>query len=216
MCADKGIQLITIWEDEWRDEQEIVKSMLAHKLGCSDEKRIFARNTTATPLESTVARQFLDSYHIQGSCSSSAYFGLCDNHGDLVAVSSWKKNNNTLYLDRYATSCTVVGGMGKMIKSGKRYTKDNGCDRIVTFSDHCVSDGGLYAQLGFQHDKELRPDYTYLVAGTRKHKFGYRLKRFRNDPQLKYVEGMTERELARINGLERIWDCGKTRWVMDV
>lgn len=84
MCRDNGIQLITIWEDEWRDKQEIVKSMLAHKLGASQSKRIYARNTTITPLESPVARQFLDTYHIQGSCSSSAYFGLYDNFGEIV------------------------------------------------------------------------------------------------------------------------------------
>ena len=45
-CKDKGIQLITIWEDEWRDKQDIVKSMLAHKLGVSQDRKVYARNTT--------------------------------------------------------------------------------------------------------------------------------------------------------------------------
>lgn len=53
----------------------------------------------------------------------------------------------------------------------------------------------------------------YVVKGERKHKFGYRLKRFRNDPELQYEEGLTERELAELNGLNRIWAAGKIKWV---
>ena len=215
-CRDQGIQLITIWEDEWRDKKDIVKSMLVHKLGVSQDRRVYARKTVLTPLESSMARSFLDSYHIQGFCSGSAYFGLYDDSNELIAVSVWRKNKNILYLDRYATSCTVVGGMGKMLKKGKELAREYGYDKIVTFSDHQVSDGGLYDKLGFDKDKEIPPDYRYFVQRERRHKFGYRLKRFKNDPHLIYKEGLTEKELARLNGLERIWDCGKTRWVMDI
>lgn len=105
--------------------------------------------------------------------------------------------------------------MGELLKEGKRYAKQRGCNTIVTFSDHCVSDGELYSKLGFTYDKETAPDYKYIVNDERKHKFGYRLKRFRNDPDLRHVKGMTEKELAQLNGLERIWDCGKTRWEME-
>lgn len=215
-CADQGIQLITIWEDEWRDKQEIVKSMLAHKLGVGGDTRVFARKTSVSEVPINQAREFFDQYHIQGFVTSSAYIGLLNDQDDLIALSSWKKNKDILYLDRYATSCTVVGGMGKLLKQGKKYARDHGCLEIVTFSDHQVSSGNLYKQLGFTKDKDINPDYRYLVDGERKHKFGYRLKRFRNDPELIYVEGMTERELAILNGLERIWDCGKTRWVIKV
>ena len=216
MCKDSGIQLLTIWEDEWRDKKDIVKSMLAHKLGVSQGKKVYARNTTVSPLDSSTARSFLDSYHIQGSCFSSAYFGLYDDSDELVAVSAWKKTGDMLYLDRYATSCVVVGGMGKTLKAGTKYAQKQNVDKIVTFSDHQVSDGGLYEKLGFSCDKELSPDYRYVANGERIHKFNYRLKRFRNDPELEYREGLTEKELAQINGLERVWDCGKTRWVMEV
>lgn len=56
-------------------------------------------------------------------------------------------------------------------------------------------------------------DYRYLVGGRRVHKFGYRLKRFKDDPHLIYKEGLTEAELAEINNLPRIWDAGKIRFV---
>ena len=68
-------------------------------------------------------------------------------------------------------------------------------------------------ETGWINDGELPPDYRYVVDGQRVHKFNYRLKRFREDAELEYVEGLTERELADLNGIPRIWDAGKTRYV---
>lgn len=215
-CRDRGIQLITVWEDEWRDKRPIIEKMLAHKLGVSEEIRTFARKTTVVELDSAVAREFCDTHHIQGSANGSVYLGLENDSGELVAVSVWCKNGTTLYLDRYCTSTTVIGGMGKLLKAGKAWARNNNCYRIVTFADHQVSDGNLYETLGFTKDKELPPDYKYVVGGRRKHKFGYRLKRFQSDPKLLYKPGYTETQLAQLNGLERVWDCGKTRYVMEV
>lgn len=215
-CKDQGIQLITVWEDEWRNSQEVVKSMLSHKLGTDSSPRVYARSTTVTELTLEIVVDFLGRHHIQGHAQGSYYVGLKNSNGDLVAVSVWRKNKDILYLDRYATSSTVIGGMGKLLKAGIRYAKNIGCSQVVTFADHCVSDGGLYEKLGFRLDSELKPDYRYVVSNERKHKFGYRLKRFRNDPDLQYRDNMTERELAELNGIERIWDCGKSRYVIDV
>lgn len=216
MCKDNGVQLITVWEDEWRDKREIVTSMLAHKLGVSQDKKVYARTTAVQRLESSVARQFLDTYHIQGHSSGGVYFGLYSSDNTLVAVSAWRRSKGMLYLDRYATACVVVGGMGKLLAQGVQFAREHECTHIVTFADHCVSDGGLYEILGFTADKEVTPDYKYLVDGCRKHKFNYRIKKFRNDPELIYREGLTELELAELNGMDRIWDCGKTRYIMGI
>lgn len=214
-CNDQGVQLITIWEDDWLNKRSIVESMLAHKLGVHDGAAVYARKTVVEEIPFVIAKDFLDKYHIQGSVQGSIYFGLYykDN---LLAVSVWRKNKTQLYLDRYATSCNVVGGMGKMLKQGKLYAKQQGLLQIITFADHEVSNGNLYEVLGFDHDKELAPDYKYVVDGQRKHKFGYRLKRFKNDPALIYQDGLTELQLANLNNIYRVWDCGKSRYVMDI
>ena len=83
------------------------------------------------------------------------YYGLVYND-NLVAVSSWRKQKNFLYLDRYATSCNVLGGMGKLLKQAKRYAKRNSLEEIITFADKNVSDGSLYELLGFHNDGELK------------------------------------------------------------
>lgn len=70
--------------------------------------------------------------------------------GVFVAMSVWKKDGDNLYLDRYATSCIVPGGMGKLLKAGQEWGRINNCAQIVTFADLEVSDGSLYERLGLK------------------------------------------------------------------
>lgn len=219
LCKQKGIQLITIWEDDWRYKKDVIKSMLAHKLGVSNSPRVFARKTIVKPVDSTTARDFCDLYHIQGACGGTYYLGLYTKGvnrqtDELVAISVWRKNKNDIYLDRYCTSQTVVGGFSKLLAHAKALFTQEGFDHIITFADREVSDGSLYERTGFKVDSYLRPDYRYVREGKRYHKFGFRLKRFKNDPELLYRKGLTEGQLAELNELVRVWDCGKIKYVL--
>ena len=205
MCADKGIQLLTIWEDDWRLKRPVVESMLRHKLQLSGENKIGARQCEVVSMDYHTARDFLESNHTQGAARGSLYLGLAYSN-ELVAVMVAKKRENGDWeLVRYATNCIVQGGQSKLLKSAPK-------GRWITFADLCVSNGSLYEQTGWRQDGLLKPDYKYVVGGKRIHKFNYRLKRFRDDPDLLWEEGMTERELAQLNAIPRIWDCGKVRY----
>lgn len=144
--------------------------------------------------------------------------GLCDDNHDIVAVMSLRRTRergeDALLINRYATSINVQGGFTKLLSHAIRQSP--GIRYVVSFSDNCVSDGGLYESNGFHMDKMIPPDYMYMVNGRRIHKFNYRRRRFLNDPLLHYEDGLTERQLADINGLNRIWDAGKMKWVMRV
>jgi Zn finger protein HypA/HybF involved in hydrogenase expression len=214
-CRKKGIQLITIWEDDWQDHQDIVKSMIAYKLGVSQEKRVYARNTSFIQPTSNDVKDFMEYNHIQGYCSGSIKYGMLDDHDNMVACAIFRRRNDqVLELVRYASSCSVIGGLGRILHHV--ITDHPNCHHIVTFSDHMVSNGNMYEKLGFHNDGEIRPDYMYVINGHRAHKFGYRLKRFRNDPDLLYKDGMSESQLAAWNNIDRVYDAGKTRWVLDI
>lgn len=212
-CQEKGIQLITIWEDDWRDKKELIKQMLSHKIGFSQQEKIYARKTVIKNINKKEADNFLDQNHVQGSVDGSTRLGLYTKDTDeLIAVILFKKRNETeAELVRYATSKIVIGGFTKLLKHFEK-TQQN-IEKITTFADHTVSNGGLYENHGFINDYELKPDYSYVVKNSRVHKFNYRLKRFRNDPELKWEEGLSERELAQLNNIYRIYDCGKTKYV---
>lgn len=218
----KGITLLQIWEDDWRDRKTVIMKALAHKLNkfdvfatthpeyASELAKIGARKTSVVILSTTEAGEFLDSHHIQGFASGSYYIGLNDATGLLRAVLVLKKEGlDELNIIRYATNGLIQGGFTKLLKyAADKFTPSS----FISFADHCISDGGLYANNGFIVDKQIEPDYMYVVNGERKHKFGYRLKRFRDDPALIWQDGLTERELAALNGLDRIWDAGKTKY----
>ena len=209
-CAERGIQLLTIWEDDWRDRRPIVERMLKEKLGISDEPRVAARKTKVVLLTRQEIAPFMQMYHIQGAASGSYYLGLKEKGTDnLVAAMILTRRGDTLTLDRYATSCNVPGGHSKLIAYVQREIPFSS---LITFADLCISDGALYEKTGWTRDTILAPDYRYIYNGERAHKFNFRKKRFRDNPDLLWEEGLTERQLAELNGLQKVWDCGKIRY----
>lgn len=211
-CKAQGIQLLTIFEDEWLTNKELIKQKLIHILGLSSTKRIYARKCTIDVVKKEQYIDFLNTHHIQGSVGGSLCYGLYNN-GELVSVMLLQCTKNKLLISRYATSCTVVGGFSKLVK---HITKNEKFDELYSFSDNRWSLGELYKNNNFFIDKKLPPDYYYSPDGTtRIHKFNYRrkylhkkLKHF--DPQL------SERNNCDNNGILRIWDCGKIRWVYSI
>jgi hypothetical protein len=218
-CRDKDIQLIQIWEDDWNRNQEMILKLIQRKahIPTDNEEKIFARKTRIYEITKNDAEEFLSETHIQGFSSGSFYIGLRSiSEKKLVAVMVLKKearNDNVLNIVRYSTSGSVPGGFTKLLSFAEHNYSPNS---FVTFSDHTNSDGSLYSKNGFVVDKELSPDYMYVVRGERRHKFGYRLKKFKNDENLHYVEGCSESQLAKLNHLPRIWDAGKTKWVKTI
>lgn len=208
---ERGVKFHAVWEDDWRDRQEIVKSQLRRKLGIQDGK-VFARKRIIREVGTDEARLFLDRYHIQGFPGSSRYVALVDTENivDSLAAFTFYRSGEVV-LDRYASRITVLGGLPKIVSYlEKTYVYDH----LVTFADLQESDGDLYRTTGWDLDQELPPDYKYLVGGRyREDKRKYRVENFRNNPTLKYEEGATEAQLAAMNKLTRVYDYGKLRFV---
>lgn len=208
-CKQQGIQLLTIFEDEWKASQTIVKRKIASLLHKTNEKTIFARKTTIATIPKRKSQSFFDGYHIQGSGPGSVCYGLM-HENELVACMSFSRNGPSYYLTRYATKYSVPGGFSKLLKY---FTDNNEWVDIVSFADQRWSDGKLYYTTGWQLDAVLPADYSYSADGiTRTHKFNYRRKKLPTllqhfDPLL------SEWENCKANNILRIWDCGKKRFV---
>lgn len=89
----------------------------------------------------------------------------------------------------------------------------------MSFSANDYADGNLYNILGFCKSSTLPPDYKYAGCKTgnkRMHKSGFSKSKIKTSPKLSFVENKTERELAEMNHLYRIYDSGKIRWVKDI
>lgn len=213
-CEESGIKLFQIWEDQWRDKKEIVKRLLLSKVGVLDQVKVNARECSIKEVSKNEAESFMNENHIQGFTVASVYLALVSENWGIVAICQFLKTGKEgIYnLNRYATSCNVRGGFTKLIKNFERKYHPK---KIITFSDNDYSDGGLYRNNGFILEEELKPDYYYTNNNFNKryHKFNYRKERFYNDPHLTYMPDLTERELADLNKIFRVWDSGKIRWV---
>lgn len=208
-CEELGIKLYFIWEDDYDTKRDVVLSFVDNKLGISDARKLNARDleiTTSVGVDE--ARSFCNRNHIQGFCSGGYYVGLRDSKGKLVSLGIFKQIDCDLRLERYCTEGNVRGGFSKIMSEVSKWDFLG----VYTFSDNCVSDGGLYADNGFELIEELDPDYSYLYGGRRVHKFNFRKSRFERDATLEYKEGLTERQLAELNDIPRVYDAGKKKW----
>lgn len=207
-CKKLGYSLIYVWQDDWKYKRNVVECFLRRKLGVSDEVKVNARDCTICLIDYPIAEVFLEDNHLQGSVIGDAYISLKFGE-EVVAVCVIQGIGDTILIKRYATNCILRGGFSKILSYIERTYE---FVKIDTFSDNGVSCGDLYKSLGFQKVKDLRPDYKYIVNHRRVHKFNYRKDRFKRDKSLEYIEGLTETELADLNGLKRVWDAGKVKW----
>ena len=161
-CKEKGVTLITIFEDEWLYSKEQVKNRL-QAIVSKTSNRIFARKCEVKDLTSAEACFFIACNHIQKDSTLGLYFAGLFFEGQLVAVMSFGRHPRKaeeLVLDRlcFKSGVVVVGGASKLFKY--LFNKTN-VSSIVSWSDNRWSDGEVYKQLGFVLQKELPPDYSY-------------------------------------------------------
>ena len=218
-CQSKGIRLITIFEDEWENNRDIVQVRLQHILNLSTNK-IYARQCSIQVVTSKLANAFLNKNHIQGGCSSLVNLGLFDENSILVAIMTFGKPRLSLgrsvsmpgeyELLRYATSKVVVGGASKLFT---HFIRIHSPVKIFSYSDKRWSTGKMYEKLGFLFKKETKPNYWYFKPGyaIRYHRFGFR-KNILNEKLDIFDPELTEWENMQLNGYDRIWDCGNSKY----
>lgn len=238
-----GYQLMHVWEDDWSAHPEIVVRAIAHKLHATarllnvlpdaDPKiaeRIYARSMVLGETRGAEAAAFLDANHIQGSVVATRHFVLRDADGAIRAILSLRSPRNNARMNRrsgvweiqrYATLGAVPGGFTKLLAAAQKALLGEGTEltQWISFSSHDVSDGGMYSAAGFTAEAQLPVDYKYVGNSTgwrRAPKEAFQRKRFRADADLVWDESWSEREAAQANGLHRVYDSGKTRWIKSV
>lgn len=215
MCKEKGISLIHIFEDEYKEKKEVVLSKIAHLIGCGKLPKIYGRKCVIKHITYKEAKEFLDKNHIQGGQKATVYLGAYYND-KLIGVMTFIKTNNIEWeLNRYASDinfiCCGVGG-----KLFSHFVKEYDPSMIKSFADRRYTtneNDNLYTKLGFHLDDILKPDYKYVMNGSyeRIHKFNFR----KNIIHKKYglpLE-MTESKMAEAIGAYKIWDCGLYKYV---
>lgn len=215
---ENGVRLVHIWEDDWENRRRIIERMIDVALGVDVREKVGARQcTVAEGVPPAEVREFLIRNHLLGAPRVLGQVWGLRQGDELVAVLVAKRSSTGYTITRYATRKQVRGGFTRLLARLERLMASEGGGVITTFSDNTYSAGDLYELAGFDRDGDVAPDYMYATAhGARRHKFNYRKKKFKTNPALQYQEGLTERELAELNGLFRVYDAGKVRWTKQV
>jgi hypothetical protein len=205
----KNIRIVHIWEDDWVNKNEIIKSQILNWLGLT-KNRIFARNCQVREItDSKIATKFLNENHIQGFVRSNLKLGLYYEN-ELVSLMTFdnfegrkKMEEGGWNLNRFCNKkyFSIIGGASKLLSY---FIKEYKPMRIVSYADRDWSNGNLYKKIGFSLIKESKPDYKYIKDGKRINKG-----RFKKS-KLKYES--TESEYVKSIGINRIWNCGKLKF----
>lgn len=215
-----GVRIIQIFEDEWLNKQEIVKSRLCALVGKSE--KVFARKTKIKPIEFRTAADFLSQTHIQSAGRAGISYGLYY-EGVLVAVAVFgqartgamtQRNDGVWEVYRYASIGRVVGGFTKLYK---QFIEDIQPTEVISYCDLRYGNGGVYKAAGFVLDGVSPPDYWWVASGKIERIPRYQMQKHKlqTHPLTKeyYVAGMTERQICEAAGLRRIYGVGNQKWV---
>jgi hypothetical protein len=210
----EGVQLVTIWDYEWKMRREAVCARLKSLLGLNPirigARRVDARKFTENDFQQV--QKFLDRYHLQGKARFKHAYGLLE-EGELLSVMTFqphhRQNIPTLVLNRYCVKAdyTVAGGAKKLFKLA---LKDL-AQPVLSYSDNRWSTGGIYNILGFEKIRASPPDYFYADFSNRNRPFYS--KQSKKKTKLEQALPETEYELRRKQNLLRVWDCGKVTWL---
>lgn len=147
---DAGLALVTIWEDDWTDQNRraVIVRMLAHRLGRLDRlqpaleaaqipgafddtfvEHLGARTLTPTAIPNTKAAAFFDVNHVQGAVTLTRSFALTDDQGRPRAVLGLRSPRHNARarrtpglweIQRYATQGSVPGGFSRLLAHAQR------------------------------------------------------------------------------------------------
>lgn len=210
LSESKGVRLIHIFEDEWRNKKEIVKSLISSILSLN--KVIYARKCEIREVENKESKEFLNKNHLQGNVTGTVKIGLYYNN-ELSCIMTFSKNRVALgckakegeyEMIRFCNrlNLNVIGGASRLLKYFIKKYRPN---KIKSYADRRWSKGNMYDKLGFKFIRCSKPNYYYVVNKKRENRFNYR-----KDILVKqgFDKNKSEHEIMIERKIPRIYDCG--------
>jgi hypothetical protein len=209
----RGVKILHIFETEWIQKPDIVKSLILSKFGIFD-RRIYARKCVIKEIDSRTCIDFLNDNHLQGKDNSKYKFGLFYDD-ELVSVMTFGKRriskSNDMELIRFCNkkNISVIGGASKLFK---HFIRTHNPDKVISYANARISDGNLYHKMGFTMTHHASPNYWYFKSQTPnklqlKHRSGYQKHRLSGILE-NFDPNKTEWENMKAHGYYKIYDCG--------
>jgi hypothetical protein len=215
LASGKGIRLIHIFENEWKKNPIVVKSVLSSMIA-KRNKVIYARKCEIKEVTANEKTKFLKENHLQGQDHSTVKVGLYHDK-ELVSLMTFVKSRFDRKVEwemsRFCSklNTTIVGGSSRLFKY---FTTKYNPKSVVSYSDRRYFSGETYINLGFDFVNNTPPNYHYTIDGyvTLQNRINWQKAKL-HKKLLTFEPSLSEWENMKINGFDRIWDCGHSKWI---
>ena len=214
LCEQQDIHLIHIFEYQWTNNQRQVKQRLSNILGNYTNK-VFARKCVVREIDFAITSDFLNEYHLQGSCTSKLNLGLFYNNELISVMTFGKPRFNKDYQWELIRFCNkegyhVIGAASKLLKYFERNYNPKS---LISYANRCWSWGkhNVYKDvLGMSYIGKSDANYVYIneegVILPRYKAQKHKLKKLLGEEN--FNELLTETENMELNGWIKSYDCG--------
>jgi len=220
---DNGIKSFFFYEDEWIEKKNIILDKVKYAYNMNTNHIIHARKCELREVTAKDKKIFLDANHLLGSDRANISYGAYFNN-ELVALMSFSKpkifmKGKPMIKQKYELSRFCIKGgyvvTGIASRLLNKFKQNIEFDELYSFADCRVSNGDMYAKLGFTLKSKVDLDYCYLIDGKRYHRWNYRKDMIKEKyPQI-YDETKKEYQMMIELGYDRIWDCGKLKFTIN-
>lgn len=206
LAEENGMRCIHVFS--WDNEEKIIGMFI-------DKETVYARKCKLLKIDQKTANEFLDDYHLQGSCKGQEFcYGLyyeCE----LVEIMTFgKPRYNKNFEWELLRLCTanrvkVIGGASRLFKA---FLDEVNPQSIVSYCDRAKFSGNVYSTIGFDLGDKGTPSKHWSKS---KEHITDNLLRQRGYDQLfgtSYGKGTSNEELMLQNKWLPIYDCGQARY----
>jgi len=199
----RGVTLLQFFDYEILEKPDIVRSMVSHALGHTEE-RIYGRKTKLVELSSSDYRNFLRDNHLQGAVNSKTKLGLT-HEGNLVSVLGLSTRRGIKTIDRFVSKVNtqVIGGFSKLLSAVP--------DSVIrTHSANRYATGNVYASNGFS----LVGSFPYTLYFTYRGKLYPREKFQKHKISSVFPEydGEDAETFLKSRGVAKVFAAGTKTW----
>ena len=193
-CLAAGYRLITIFEDEWANQHNIVCARLAYAFKVRNQfVQLYARKLLACEISCSAAAIFCNQHHIQGAGTSTLAVGLydCDQLCSVITLRPYNGNCLDVYIiDRICSDIgfTIAGAVSKLFSKAVSLVN---AQSVIGYSDNRWDSGNVYSLLGFEKIATSDPVYWSI--------------------DLKSLSRQSSCYNA-VGNADGIWDCGYSVW----
>jgi len=218
-CGDQGIVLLQFFDEDLTEHWDLTRSKIVRLLGLSTSEIIGARKLLIGTPSHAEERVFLDKWHVKG-WSPRRSQAIAAYHGDeLVAIMTVHANGTRAVIERYATNIgySLPGAFSKLLAHWIRQMSFVGT--IETWSDNRLGNGQVYASSGFVRSHVSAPGYWYFKNSGLENRVNYqrhKLQKLFNLTNEENSKQLTEFDIMKAHGYDRLWDAGHTKWMKEI